>query len=90
MTWNKAIKAIVVSKLNEKYDAVTDDLLNLASLVDPQFRIYCMKDDMVEAKNPELWVMLDEGQITSQATLTFRTNAVSGDGGNDSATPAKM
>lgn len=73
----ETIKATVISCLNEKYDdAATDDLLNMASLVDLQFKTHYIKDDKAEAmKSRAVAQMLDKCQRTSQATLTFRSTA---------------
>ncbi|KAL0158827.1 hypothetical protein M9458_046903 [Cirrhinus mrigala] len=89
----KTIKASVISYLNEKYDnAATDDLLSIASLVDPRFKKCYIKDDKLEAvKSRAVAQMLDECQSTSQATPEFPSTALGG-GKSDGAdaTPAKL
>lgn len=77
----KTIKASVINYLNEKYDdAATDDLLNIASLVDPRFKTRYIKDDKVEAvRSRTVAQMLDECQSTSQATPALPSTALGGD-----------
>lgn len=89
----KTIKASVINYLNEKYDnAATDDLLNVASLVDPRFKTRYIKDDKVEAvKSRAVAQMLHECQSTSHAPPAFPSTALRGGEGDDAAaTPAKL
>ncbi|XP_072560454.1 E3 SUMO-protein ligase ZBED1-like isoform X1 [Paramormyrops kingsleyae] len=89
----KTIKASVISYLNEKYDnAATDDLLSIASLVDPRLKKRYIKDDKLEAvKSRAVAQMLDECQSTSQATPEFPSTALGGGKGDGAdATPAKL
>ncbi|CAM4654807.1 unnamed protein product [Leuciscus chuanchicus] len=90
----KTIKASVINYLNEKYDnAATDDLLNIASLVDPRFKTHYIKDDKVEAvKSRAVAQMLDQCQRTLQATPAFPSTELGGGKGDDgaAASPAKL
>ncbi|XP_057183139.1 E3 SUMO-protein ligase ZBED1-like [Triplophysa rosa] len=89
----KTIKSTVINYLNEKYgDAPTDDLLNIASLVDPRFKTQYIKDDKVEeaVKSRAMAQMLDEcqNQTTSQATPALPSTSKGGDAAT--ATPDKL
>ncbi|XP_042604539.1 E3 SUMO-protein ligase ZBED1-like isoform X2 [Cyprinus carpio] len=89
----KTIKAFVLTYLNEKYDnAATDDLLSIASLVDPRFKTRYIKDDKVEAvKSRAVAQMLDECQSTSQAAPAVPSISLRGGKGDGAAaTPAKL
>lgn len=48
----KTIKTTVIEYLNEKYkyyDMITDDLLDMASLVDPRFKTQYIKEEKIDA-----------------------------------------
>ncbi|KAL6475368.1 hypothetical protein MHYP_G00164080 [Metynnis hypsauchen] len=83
----KSIKTTVISYLNENYDdAATDDLLDIASLLDPRFKTCYIKEDKVNAiKARAMAEMLNEGQNNPEADSTLKST---GDEGGD-ATPAK-
>lgn len=87
----KAIKTTITTYLNEKYDdAATDDLLNMASLVDPRFKTHYIQGDKVEAvKSRAVAQILGDCQSTSQSTLTPRLGGGEADA-TASAPPAKM
>lgn len=87
----KAIKTTITTYLNEKYDdAATDDLLNMASLVDPRFKTRYIQDDKVEAvKSRAVAQILGDCQSTPQSTLTPRLGGGEADA-TASAPPAKM
>ena len=82
----KAIKTTITTYLNEKYDDdATDDLLNMASLVDPRFKTHYIQGDKVEAvKSRAVAQILGDCQSTPQSTLTPTATATA------SAPPAKM
>lgn len=77
--------------LNEKYDDQrTDDLLDMASLVDPRFKTQYIKPDKIEAIKMRVVSEIlegDQGPSTSQASYT--TEVVEAEGGAAAALPAK-
>ncbi|XP_049337568.1 E3 SUMO-protein ligase ZBED1-like [Astyanax mexicanus] len=83
----KSIKTTVISYLNEKYDeAATDDLLDIASLLDPRFKTRYVKEDKVNGiKARAMAEMLHEGLNNPEADSTLKSTE---DEGGD-ATPAK-
>lgn len=87
----KAIKTTITTYLNEKYDdAATDDLLNMASLVDPRFKTRYIQDDKVETvKSRAVAQILGNCRSTTQSTLTSRLGGGRADAAA-SAPPAKM
>lgn len=82
----KAIKTTITTYLNEKYDdAATDDLLNMATLVDPRFKTRYIQGEKVEAvKSRAVAQILGDCQSTPQSTLG------GGKAATASAPPAKM
>lgn len=87
----KAIKTTITTYLNEKYDdSATDDLLNMASLVDPRFKTRYIQDDKVEAvKSRALAQILSDCQTTSRFTQTSRLGGGRADAAA-SGPPAKI
>lgn len=87
----KDIKTMVMEYLNEKYDDQrTDDLLDMASLVDPRFKTQYIKPDKIEAIKMRVVSEIlegDQGPSTSQASYT--TEVVEAEGGSAAALPAK-
>lgn len=81
----KAIKSSVTSYLNEKFDvAATDDLLCMATLVDPRFKTHYIRADKIEAvRTNALSHMLNEWK-----TLQSRPTTPAED--SNSATPVKI
>ncbi|XDV47123.1 hypothetical protein PO909_016829, partial [Leuciscus waleckii] len=70
----KDIKTAVIEYLNEKYDdEITDELLDMASLLDPRFKTQYIRPDKIEAiKTRAVTEILkmegDQGPSTSQAS----------------------
>lgn len=87
----KAIKATITTYLNEKYDdSATDNLLNMASLVDPRFKTRYIQDDKVEAvKSRAEAQILSDCETTSQFTQTSRLGGGRADAAA-SGPPAKI
>ncbi len=89
----KDIKTMVIEYLSEKYDdEITDELLDMASLVDPRFKTRYIRPDTIEAiKTRAVSEILnmegDQGPSTSQAS--YRTEEIEAERGAAAAVPAK-
>lgn len=66
----KSIKTAVLEYMNEKYDhVITDDLLDIASLLDPRFKTMYIKDDKIDTiKARAVTEMLAEGAAAAGST----------------------
>ncbi|CAM4623496.1 unnamed protein product [Leuciscus chuanchicus] len=78
--------------LNEKYaDQVTDDLLDVATLVDPRFKAQYIKPDKVEAiKTRALAEMMDDYQGQPQAETLDETEPTGAEGGIAAEPPTPL
>ncbi|KAL1254476.1 hypothetical protein QQF64_016705 [Cirrhinus molitorella] len=89
----KDIKTVVIDYLSEKYDEeITDELLDMASLVDPRFKTQYIRPEKIEgikkrAVSEILNMEGDQGPSTSQAS--YRTEEMEAEGGAAAAVPAK-
>lgn len=89
----KDIKTMVMEYLNEKYDdEMTDELLDMASLLDPRFKTQYIRPDKIEAiKTRAVTEILkmegDQGPSTSQSSC--RTEEIEAEGGAAAALPVK-
>ncbi|XP_060776792.1 E3 SUMO-protein ligase ZBED1-like [Neoarius graeffei] len=67
----KAIKTAVITYLNEKLnDAATDDLLSMATLVDPRFKTHYIQADKIEAVGANAVSQILDEWRTSQSSPT--------------------
>lgn len=80
----KDFKTKIMAYLDEKYaDQATDDLLDMATLVDPRFKAQYIKPNKVEAiKTQALAEMMDDDQgLQPQAETLVETEAAGAEGG---------
>ena len=69
----KSIKTTVAEYLNKKYDdVITDDLLDMASLVDPRFKTKYMKGEKTDTVNTRAMTEMLEEAILRTSKLFER------------------
>lgn len=88
----KDFKSKIMTYLNEKYaDQVTDDLIDVATLVDPRFKAQYIKPDKVEAiKTRALAEMMHDYRGQPQAETLDETEATGAEGGIAAEPPTPL